>query len=1499
MTATFLSPDKIRITGYCQVDGGWTEVFYEADFQERGPTDAADEQSGVEFFRYSISRVPALQYVDASDSPQTQEDYAVYTGERVLAGGWYAVMESRMVSGTINVTGDVNLVLCDGASLTVNGGIVLPSNMIGAGLTIWWQSGHSGELSAAGTQGRAGIEVPGAAGLTINGGKINARGDEDAAGIGGGSGTRPGSITINNSAVVATGGDNGAGIGGDGGTVTISGRGTVHAISRYSGAGIGGGRRGDGGTVTITSGGLVIAEAGFQEHGTLFSAQAIGHGLVIAVRSSGDLELYDDSEVVYGVVENPVHDLTIRGRTAGKDRVDRCHSNTYALIRPKGVYRRIYVKKEWEPDGAMADIPDSIEVVLQHYEDDEDDEEGGKQWVTKETERLSGSNNWGADFNKLIPEEDTDSWRIRELTEGADRDRPIVYDRDDADIAEGAEANSVTYTVNDRQVGFKVLYQLEFESGIMYITNQEVSDITVKFVLNGGTMDGQTGTVERGVVNHKVEEPHPAPTREGYAFGGWYSDRELTQEFDFDTEILVEQTLYARWTKEWTVEKVWVIGDWEDTPESIQVDLLKRDQNGLPSFVESLMLDEAGDWEGSFTISTGAAEINSDRYLIRERDVDNTVIFDKNDGDAFEEVPTAYYTVYGARTGYQVKNEMNEETGHMKITNSTMKEYSFEISWDIDLGDTDRPNEIEVALQKKTGKIQYETLQVVTVSQADNWSGTFEPVPIGEVNDDGVFEPYTYRIREITPLGQDEQRPEDQDEYYRSCDKRTVHDTFDFDKPFIKNMFSIADPNNLWSADFTMSWLISQAKKVLIPPPAFVTRIPEHVDQFGMTIEEGDTKYHAAYSHNSSTHRMSIKNTAVIDASVYKHWRNFEDDEMPEAVYIMLMSKVQDDYAAQLDMEDVNIYTPVFTVVYGPQLTATNIPGLQLDDKIKDGLKSLLGDIGGTVVNTVVQGIILDTLTKTGIACVEVNESGGYNPIAQWHTRFGVKKYGGFGVPMDFAGAELVTGMMEMVVDALIKQMHIPKISMPIMYDPINDCWSIKGYCLQYPGIDKDYEVTGNVINFKVHWDGTDGNIIRGVKHWVDNDASDRPESVKIHLYAKEKDSDEKTELSISPITVQKPGDGGDDWPWSVEIPLSEIVVQKEDRENPENSEVTYKEVVIEEEVPDGYEEIYDGYDITNKKDGIETISISGKKTWDDDDNAEKIRPSSIIIRLLGDSREKASRKVTEADGWKWEYKNLPKYQNDGSTEISYEIRENSIPDYKAVYGSDYSVTNEWVGPKPVLRIRVDGNSDSKVYSGSEQSFAGTFTASCSEPGFDAGKFRYSGNTTASGKDVGSYETDPEKGSCSYDDDQYRVIWEMGDPVRLKITPARITVRVSGHTDTKTYTGSEQSVTGYDLSCDSGLYNASDVGFSGEDTARGTDVGTYAMGLSAAGFSYGDPNVTASFLVSDGWLRINPVPDPDKLTITGGPGTLLFYLFGIILVMGAGSMLAVSKRQFP
>jgi len=44
-----------------------------------------------------------------------------------------------------------------------------------------------------------------------------------------------------------------------------------------------------------------------------------------------------------------------------------------------------------------------------------------------------------------------------------------------------------------------------------------------------------------------VQEPEP-PTREGYAFAGWYSDENCQYLFDFENTIVNgSATLYARW----------------------------------------------------------------------------------------------------------------------------------------------------------------------------------------------------------------------------------------------------------------------------------------------------------------------------------------------------------------------------------------------------------------------------------------------------------------------------------------------------------------------------------------------------------------------------------------------------------------------------------------------------------------------------------------------------------------------------------------------------------------------------------------------------------------------------------------------------------------------------------------------------------------------------------------------------------------------------------------
>ena len=191
--------------------------------------------------------------------------------------GWYVVADPDVVIKTrVNVDGTVNLILCDGAKLTIDGGIgVEPGNT----LNIYAQSYYGddmGVLEIDTTKAFFNGILPCAAiggsnnkdcgTVTIHGGIVNAKCYGQGAAIGGGSfGGNGGAVTIYGGDVTADAGYQGwaAGIGGGGlgdrggagGTVTIY-DGTVTATSIF-GAGIGGGfgtDSGAGGTVTIYEG---------------------------------------------------------------------------------------------------------------------------------------------------------------------------------------------------------------------------------------------------------------------------------------------------------------------------------------------------------------------------------------------------------------------------------------------------------------------------------------------------------------------------------------------------------------------------------------------------------------------------------------------------------------------------------------------------------------------------------------------------------------------------------------------------------------------------------------------------------------------------------------------------------------------------------------------------------------------------------------------------------------------------------------------------------------------------------------------------------------------------------------------------------------------------------------------------------------------------------------------------------------------------------------------
>ncbi|MEG0092146.1 MAG: hypothetical protein RSA20_10015, partial [Oscillospiraceae bacterium] len=137
-------------------------------------------------------------------------------------------------------------------------------DMTGATVNLVLKDATTNALKSS--RAKAALLVPTGATLAISGqGTLEAIGNNQAAGIGGGWEVSCGKVTITEGTVIATADDEAAGIGGGGrggagGDITISG-GTVIATGGINAAGIGGGYQGRAGDITI-SGGTVIATGG-------------------------------------------------------------------------------------------------------------------------------------------------------------------------------------------------------------------------------------------------------------------------------------------------------------------------------------------------------------------------------------------------------------------------------------------------------------------------------------------------------------------------------------------------------------------------------------------------------------------------------------------------------------------------------------------------------------------------------------------------------------------------------------------------------------------------------------------------------------------------------------------------------------------------------------------------------------------------------------------------------------------------------------------------------------------------------------------------------------------------------------------------------------------------------------------------------------------------------------------------------------------------------------
>ncbi len=82
---------------------------------------------------------------------------------------------------------------------------------------------------------------------------------------------------------------------------------------------------------------------------------------------------------------------------------------------------------------------------------------------------------------------------------------------------------------------------------------------------------------------------------------------------------------------------------------------------------------------------------------------------------------------------------------------------------------------------------------------------------------------------------------------------------------------------------------------------------------------------------------------------------------------------------------------------------------------------------------------------------------------------------------------------------------------------------------------------------------------------------------------------------------------------------------------------------------------------VTNKP-VDEKIGVSAAKVWDDENNTDGVRPSSVTFHLFADGVEIGSAQASEANGWTVSFGNLPKTRN--GVAISYAVKEDEVGNY-------------------------------------------------------------------------------------------------------------------------------------------------------------------------------------------------------------------------------------------
>ena len=202
-----------------------------------------------------------------------------------------------------------------------------------------------------------------------------------------------------------------------------------------------------------------------------------------------------------------------------------------------------------------------------------------------------------------------------------------------------------------------------------------------------------------------------------------------------------------------------------------------------------------------------------------------------------------------------------------------------------------------------------------------------------------------------------------------------------------------------------------------------------------------------------------------------------------------------------------------------------------------------------------------------------------------------------------------------------------------------------------------------------------------------------------------------------------------------------------------------------------------------------------------------------------------------------------------GTTTNTYSI------DWGTVNPNNYSIVKEELGTLEITKRKVTLTSatDEKYYDGTALTNNKVTVGGDGFVGSDGATYDVTGSQTEVGSSANTFTYTLNEGTKA---DNYEITTVEGT-LTVKAVTDEIIVTITENSGSEKYDGKEKTVTGYTVSISNPLYTEKDFTFSGNDTVKGTDAGSYDMELKPEDFVNKNESFSnVKFMIVDGTLEI-------------------------------------------